>query len=245
MCIIKSMKDNYEISRLQKNWHFVEFVKSGNRIERDILSEAYANLTSYERPDLVTHVREYVIGIEHFEFDKSKLTKKGSADRIKTSAVQKRLLHMVSKLNIGDVIHEAYSLGLGDENRCLVNIKQIFDNHYDKIDDYVKNIIRGFNCTRERVKIWFFMENMIAMPDFYDDGRSLTALAPLFYRGFVGIFENKPKLDGIIMNMDKYLYIVPNNSETISLIKKESERISQFYIHRSNPHVVDFVGKNN
>lgn len=239
------MKDGYEISRLKREWLFIELVKGGRKISYDNLSEARVNLSQYEKPDMITKVGDYLIGIEHFEFDKSKTTKKGSADRIKTSESVKSLLRKAKSLPAGERVINTYSLGAGREEWCVSNIKKAFDNHYCKIDSYVKNLAKDFDYDEKYIKMWFFMENMIAMADRYenDDGETVL-IAPIFYDGVSDIIKDKPKLDGILMNHGEYLFIIPNDNLTMSAIKEESQRIKRFHTHQSNPRIIDFAVKN-
>jgi len=125
-------------------------------------------ITDYERPDGYTIAENTVYIVEHFEFDSTPASKKGSASRIENGRINRTFDEAISKelagLPEGFGQHESYindsydvSHSAGDYTKNAISNA---NNHYGKISEYVENLEQSnILMSSHQKRVGFFIED--------------------------------------------------------------------------------------
>ncbi len=114
-----------------------------------------SGVQTYDRPDGFCKFENNVLIIEHFEFDSANANKKGSTNRqeiFRTSRIKPTGKEF-------ELVYDEIKCDFTMEN-YIKNLKNNFLNHYNKIDDYIKNL-QKINIINERtnIKVLFCIED--------------------------------------------------------------------------------------
>ena len=209
------------------------------------LKQIYKNIKQFECPDVIAFLGHKTIGIEHFEYDSSiNKRRKGSEYRIKEQDLNNRVESKINEYKI----HNSYASKI-KLNSSLCNIKKnfvsIFYNHINKIDAYISNIRKTFNCSSDNIGIWFYAEDITPLGNsvILKDNTNLVPYLPLFDE-FISVLRNNTKVEGIIFGLD-FLDIsiaIINDEEVLdALVESEIYNISEEqFISSKNINTLDF-----
>lgn len=158
------------------NTAYVELVKSLKQINE------------FERPDGFIILEDTLYLIEHFEFDSSKVNKKGAQDRREFGRIKRTL----EGCPVNTIYHDTVK---GDRSisQYLENLLCNFHNHYKNIDLYIDNIkkyINGFSY----IKFGFFIEDTTVFGNSYklkekDSFPNRYSLHLAYCKEFIDLFE--------------------------------------------------------
>ena len=174
--------DNHKVYYLpeQENDFFktVEFFNSG--------------ILCFDRPDGFCKKDNSVLIIEHFEFDSSNNTKKGSQNRQEEARISRREHESTDISFIRDQINCNYSI----EN-YIKNAKKFFDSHYNNIQEYKKNLKKEKIITdTTEVKTLFCIEDVTALGNY--DINERTPVILLYCDEFIEYVKDCLELDYIL-----------------------------------------------
>ena len=133
----------------------------GNDETVRVLVELFATVspTRYNAPDLFFVKDRLVLIVEHFEFDCYKRTKKGSSFRSEEARIEREFNALPMKEN-SSVMHATIDAKSSYEY-YINNVKQSFDEHYDRIDTYVQNLTKiGVVKEDSDVKVMFLIDDV-------------------------------------------------------------------------------------
>lgn len=148
----------------------------------------FANDYSCSGPDLYCKNNSSIIGVEHFEYDASNISKKGSKERRVVDRVNKDF-QKESRLRFQNghkEFQKTYSLNAdGDIKTLKANFLSGFDKHVKKIDSYNSNLIKKFST--KKPDIWLLAEDVGSMglmfhSNYLVDGFPETPLLPVLYK---------------------------------------------------------------
>ena len=125
---------------------FSDFLQNGVTIDGDA-------------PDMVLLKGNEAIVIEHFEFDSSYTTKKGSSSRIEQARIEREQRQKFATADSG-VYHGTINAQFSYQN-FIENVEKSFLHHYDQIDTYRQNLIQRKIITSDtHVKIMFLISDV-------------------------------------------------------------------------------------
>lgn len=182
---------------------------------------------SFERPDIYSVYNGKICGLEHFEYDAHKRSKKGSLQhreniKIKQSVdeeIRKKFETQDSVTSFRDLKSKA------NEENYRANFIESFKAHYAKIDEYKKHLSKTLNIAEEDIPIWFIAEDMTMLGTYFvcrnKPKQGAEPAFPLFFPEIEDLFLKSKKLDGIILadNCNKVFTIVKRSKESVEELK--------------------------
>jgi len=154
----------------------------------------------YESPDFYAVEGDTIYIFEHFSFDASKRTKKGSKRKAELGWIKSEF----NKESIGKIeLHKSGQLETDVSlNDYLKNLYESFDDHYQKIELYKKNICNTLGCdlTRYKFKVTFMIEDSGVFGTTIDTG-SIELVKPVFTKEFLQFLKKKEQVDYVISSV--------------------------------------------
>ena len=209
------------------------------------------NIGEYERPDILSIFGNKIVGIEHFEFDSYKSDRKGSDFRIKHNILEKGF-----QKEINEKLKESDSVTVRGriESTCsldnyFMNFKKNFEEHYKKIDSYIKHIEEDYGNNKE-ISICFFAEDVTPLGNYFMDRKKSMnpwLLNPLYSDEIIDLLKKSPKVKYLITGayaMKEYkLTIIKNTKDVLDRFKKERTKISEDDYLSFSPQTTGFAMK--
>lgn len=223
-------------------------VKVYGNINAEKLNKIIQNIGNFEEPDMLSIFDDTIIGIEHFEFDSSKNTSKGSKYQIANAMVKSKFDKIVENdlKNKEDITyHDDIKV-----NTSLSNYYENFNKHYkshcEKVDKYIEHIKQIIDCNNKEIEMWFFVEDTSILGSYYlDKERHIGTLLPLYNNNNLELFEKSTKICGIIIGffaMNEYrICVIENSKEGIEKFKKDMPEIKEEDYFCFEPHTVGFA----
>lgn len=137
------------------------------------------SIAHFDKPDIVIGDEKFIYFFEHFEFDSSLNTKKGTKMRKEEAKVNREFDRFVEeKMKTTTSDEPIYKRDTYKTNRSIENyvknFKRNFLNHYQKIDEYRENA--KVHALKQDYEFGFVIENKSNMPDVVLDDDGKTAL---------------------------------------------------------------------
>ena len=204
------------------------------------LEEYLENRTNFERPDAYAKVGNSVCILEHFEFDSTKSTSKGSKSKIALNQIETAFKN-VKPTEDGTVFHDhSFNTPHASKN-YIANALRNLENHYCKIDSYIENLNKeGITHSSCDIEVGFFIEDTTFLGNvFHDSKRQLTVPIVLAHcKQFLDIFETYSKLDFCLCasNYGSNYFLWFINRESIQEYRK-------IEIDIENVEIIDFQPK--
>ena len=204
-------------------------------LNQELFNKVIYNAKPYERPDILSIFDNKIIGIEHFEFDSYKRTKrKGSDFKIKENKIERNINRKLNEeliLKDSAIVNEEIE-STGSLKNYFDNFKEIFLDHYQKIDTYIENIKNNFDCTNKEIHFCFFAEDVTTLGNYYlSTERKVSLLDPLFSSDVIEILKNSPKVEYLIIGvyaMHEYkMVIIENKKNILERLKKERMEVNE------------------
>lgn len=145
----------------QNEQNSVKFYGNQEDVCRNVFS-LFDYVVPFEKPDGYAKVGNQVLIIEHFEFDATKKTTKGSTGKRQQVIHEKNFeKEATEQLKTCDTVK--HSQEIATEISCeyyLNNLLEVFTNHYDKIESYKEELRKkGILSESDTVKTLFVIEN--------------------------------------------------------------------------------------
>ncbi len=169
----------------------------GDIVFFDKLIPFFDNLQPYERPDTYSKIDNTILILEHFEFDSTKVKKRGNKTRREFSRLDNSFndLSSVKEITLHhNVVHCSQSI----EN-YIKNSLNTLNKHYKKIGEYKQHLLDDHIANKKtKFIVCFFIENSDALGTLYmkkgkDEGPKTLMLFNC--KEFLDIFEKMPELD--------------------------------------------------
>ena len=202
-----------------------------------------------ERPDILIISDTKIYGIEHFEFDDFK-RKKGSTGKATIKKFEKDFKNDFKNTNMKngqftkciDLSKENLSIGY---DFFVNNFLESFDEHYNKIDEYKKNISNYLknNSLNKEIEILFLIENSsLFTPLISKENLQGCVYLPFYAEEIFDKLNHSTKLNGFIYlasfsNKENinYIYSFKDGNLSNEIIEKK------FYMSLSTPYIFDTV----
>ncbi len=186
-----------------------------------------------KRPDAYATSDDTLLLLEHFEFDSSKPTNKGSVQHQISAQTDRTIAEILSKDNFAVVAEMVTKSG-----ECYIDnfIKQ-FDNHYSRIAGYISDMQTELSTSCSNTIVGFVIEDSTPLGSVYFDGE-IKCVDLTFSKEFLGLFEKAQDLDFVIFAMTGN-----DNNKVLSFISR-----STIEEHRKNQievsNIDEFLFKN-
>ncbi|BES66098.1 hypothetical protein SANA_25370 [Gottschalkiaceae bacterium SANA] len=196
----------------------------------------------YDCPDLVIELPNMILAIEHFIIDQSKLTRKGSQFKCKYNMNYYNKKHqkakkMINKKNSVSSTFEIVSTPFKYEY-FMENFREIFDDHYSKVDSYKERIRIEFDEKSKPIYTIFFIECDIKIPSHFQEGSRVEWILPQKDIEFFSYLEDKTAINGVLVYW--------NSNGWTKEIKQycSIEAIRQGCYRVNNKDIFDLSGRN-
>lgn len=175
--------------------------------DKDFLFKLYNSTNQVyfdqEYPDIIinSEFNNLIFGIEHFEFNSSKETKKGSF--LKAESAQKKSEHNIKVQNIIKEDQERINI-ITSHDRLIVNptiefyynsFNRNINNHIAKITAYKTQIGKVFSVKEEKMKLGFLIEDTSYLGTIKKNG---DLLYPFMIKEIVSKILNIKKINFVI-----------------------------------------------
>lgn len=107
------------------------------------IAENWSSIQGFEKPDIIIPIGDKVLAIEHFEFDASSVTKKGSIDKRELATRNRKFDKLIQEQESFEnplITHGTSDCVYSAEN-YIKNFKANFSCHYGKIADYKTHLV--------------------------------------------------------------------------------------------------------
>ena len=187
-----------------------------------------------KRPDAYATSDDTLLLLEHFEFDSSKPTSKGSVQHQISAQTDRTIAEILSKDNYAVVAEMVTKSG-----KYYVNnfIKQ-FNNHYSRIAGYISDMQTELSTSCSNTIVGFVIEDSTPLGSVYFDGE-MKCVDLTFSKEFLGLFEKAQDLDFVIFAMtgddnNKVLSFISRSTiEEHQKIQIEVSNIDKFFFKNS------------
>ena len=243
-CELKRIIDNY----FNRNYNAKVFYQ----IDQQVLDSVINNCKVFEKPDVYSIYEEIVIGIEHFEFDCYKNSRKmGSEfkkinDDIKKDfdEVKKNELKQKKKVVKYYKIEEPTSL-----EYYYSNFEKAFIKHYKKIEEYTEHLHVELNCPRDKIKFIFFAEDVSPLGSLFQSTKNgkITPLLPIYSKSIRELLKNSSLVEflvvGFVNNSNHEFVIIENRKDILDKFEEENADIIEGDLIHFKPEVIAFAEK--
>ena len=157
-----------------------------------------------KRPDAYSIQGDSVLILEHFEFDNSKTTRKGS-EQNRIEAKTQRVLDSKSDFLSPAMIQERVEK---TGAYYIQNLERVFSSHASSIEDYKKEINFETGRSFNNYIVGFVIEDASSFgSEYYDWGENVRTQASILYaKEFLDLFDRTPQLDFVIFSFTKSSY---------------------------------------
>lgn len=201
----------------------------------------FDNIQTFEKPDMFSIIEDYIVPIEHFEFDCGTKNRKGSKFKKDQGTFEKSI---IEKIDTSSSIEEIQPINISiSAKQYINNLSDVFNNHYKKINSYLDNIKKEYNKFKI-TNVWFFIEDSLPFVPTYKDKEIL-----LFeIKQFIDILENSANLGGIIYKVNikgtPTIYMLKNNKTTIINLRKNEIDLQKISLTFPNISIIGLVEDN-
>lgn len=205
----------------------------------------FEDIIPHDAPDMYNKIGDEVLIVEHFEFDSSIRSRKGSQYRKSESIVNQKFEQLFDSRKERDV-HYSDTI----EHRCsaenyIKNITHNFNQHYSKIDRYIENLkLEGVIKDKTKIKICFFIEDVTCLGSYVLNNYRPESIVLLYVKQFLDILETSPKVDYIFYggsngNKDWLWFMSRDNIKEFR--KKEIDLNKKEFFYFPTPQTIGFV----
>lgn len=209
--------DKYLLKKIEGYDEFT-FVPCPSSLDENEILSFIQNREFFEEPDGFSLIGNMVMIFEHFEFDASKNTKKGSNLRMKLSENRKLAKEHFDKteakaLSISNngsyfyKVNHSYIRSNASKEYYINNIIKQFVSHCNKRKNYenrIKNKIQNNNLT---FKECFFIEDKTIFSRYANSYKSFNICIT---HEFISIWKEHPEVDYIILGIENTCYLLSN-----------------------------------
>lgn len=183
----------------------------------------FANQNTINGPDLYSKDNQNIItGIEHFEYDASRKSRRGSGERSEIERADREFLKEAREAaSKGLNYSESYTTKGNANNTTLKsNFLCSFKKHANKINAYEKNLKEHFH--EDNVPIWFLAEDKNIMGPTISgvlaEGCPMLPALPVFYKEVYSEMLSSP-IKGIIFisnyPVSNYIVFIKNTNTSL------------------------------
>lgn|GEM_PF-1864013 len=231
----------------------IHFIFEGDRELLEKIVAVWKRIKPFEQPDIILMLDDKVLAIEHFEFDASSSSRKGSLDKRKLAERNREFDKLIQNSDIS-----SEPLVLTDSIDCLYsadnyigNFKSVFEKHLAKVAEYKSHLISE-NIVRqvEDIIMCFFIIDSTPLGCYYQEN-DLKHFEAFQVRECLELISKAKEIDcfffGSCVGGKNSLEFISNCPEVIEFIKEKIRIIDfsedSFFVFE--PHETRFCMKVN
>lgn len=150
------------------------------------------------RPDAYAVIEDDILLLEHFQFNNTKATKKGSQQHKVAAKSEQEFKKKLVKDGDFAVLDEYVER---NGKSYVENFRTQFNSHYNKIDDYKSEMQKQLKKDFKNIYMGFLIEDSSSLGSIYLNKEKMYCLDLLQTKEFLDIFEKASKLDFAIFSM--------------------------------------------
>lgn len=211
-----------ECSWIQKRYIKEKNLIIGNVLNIDEYREVVLNLEQYgdqnKGPDMISRFENKIYGIEHFEFDSTKNSSKGSNYKRQLANIDYRTnQEIIYKNRIKNITPLMLNQNL---DNYIKSYKKSFQYHYSRINSYLESLDCDFpNYEKE---IWFFVEDVTPLGNnYFDKNGHPQPFHPMLCLELVELLKKSPNINGIIFAVHNEIFFCKNENNEIDFWENE------------------------
>jgi hypothetical protein len=179
-------------------------------------------IAQFDRPDIVIGNDSFTYFFEHFIFDSSKNTKKGTEMRKEEARVSRdfdtHVNESLKKSPDKTVISRDTYISERSIQNYISNFRRNFSNHYKKLEDYKKHA--KVDELKMPYEFGFVIENTSNLPDIIlNENDNTQVLLPIHLKELLELLKKSPEIKNIFYithsNMSKYSIFYFRNEATL------------------------------
>lgn len=178
-------------------WNYHKLDEEELRWVVDIISNLSPTNT---RPDAIAYKNDDLLLIEHFEFDNSKATKKGSKQHLADVESYREKSKTINDLGV--IEQEVKRNG----KYFIENFSLQFNKHYPKIGEYRETVEQQLGKTFKNVKTMFVIEDSSPLTSVYLQNFKPVMLNLVHCKEFLDLFEICEKLNYVLFVSKRSLH---------------------------------------
>lgn len=151
-----------------------------------------------KRPDAYAVIEDDILLLEHFQFNNTKVTKKGSEQHKVAAKSEQEFKRKLVKDGDFAVLNEYVER---NGKSYIENFQTQFNSHYNKINDYKAEIQKQLKKDFKNIYIGFLIEDASSLGSIYLNKDKMYCLDLLQTKEFLDVFEKAAKLDFAIFSM--------------------------------------------
>lgn len=152
-----------------------------------------------KRPDAYAVIEDDILLLEHFQFNNTKVTKKGSEQHKVAAKSEQEFKKKLVKDGDFAVLDEYVER---NGKSYVENFRTQFNSHYNKIDDYKSEMQKQLKKDFKNIYMGFLIEDASPLGSLYlNNNHKMCCLDLLQTKEFLDIFEQSSKLDFALFSM--------------------------------------------
>ena len=151
-----------------------------------------------KRPDAYAVIEDDILLLEHFQFNNTKVTKKGSEQHKVAAKSEQDFKKKLVKDGDFAVLNEYVER---NGKSYIENFQTQFNSHYNKINDYKAEMQKQLKKEFKNIYIGFLIEDASSLGSIYLNKDKMYCLDLLQTKEFLDVFEKAAKLDFAIFSM--------------------------------------------
>lgn len=209
---------------LSNNRGGIECLREDEKFLKSLVSLFSAIKPTKKRPDAIAENETTLLLLEHFQFDNSRLNKKGSLQNQTAAKTKRELNNLLTDKEFATVNESVKKCGL----YYIENFRKQFDSHVKSIDSYKHEIQEESKKKYDKYLMGFIIEDSSPLGSVYFDG-GLKCVDLVYSKEFLDVFEQTPQLDFVVFAMtgnedNRILSFISQN--TISLHRERQITVS-------------------
>lgn len=209
---------------LSNNSNGITCMREDEKFLKSLVSLFSAIKPTNKRPDAIAENGTTLLLLEHFQFDNSRLNKKGSLQNQTAAKTDRELNNLLTDKEFAIVNESVEKCGL----YYIENFQKQFDSHVKNIDSYKLEIQEESKKKYDKYLMGFIIEDSSPLGSVYFDG-GLKCVDLVYSKEFLDVFEQTPQLDFVVFAMtgnedNRILSFISKN--TISLHRKRQITVS-------------------
>lgn len=213
-------KEKNKILAPYKNFEYknnIPLIVFGNLTVTETKS-LFRNLILRDKPDLYSETSNAIWGIEFFEIDNSKTTRKGSTLKKQHEETKNFLLKTSKNNSVINTEKLNVKFSFYDYKK---NFYKTFNEHYQKHKVYIDNLV-SINQKNKKIYHAYFIEDTTIFGNYIQKGLEMSLILPFHSRNILKFLKRKTDIDYFffrsVNSYDKTIYIIENSSDVIKYL---------------------------
>lgn len=216
--------------------------KSGKVLPK--ISKFISELKQYDNPDIYAKIGNDLFFIEHFEFDCSLRSSKGSKEireRIRIDKKEEKIFNSKNSKNSKNYVSDQIKSGASLEN-LKKNVTDIFENHINRIPDYIEHFMDdGLVDKKTKIQKAFFIESTSPYNSLVTTNKGYKVLNLFKAKFFIDFLEeHKVDIDYVFYSFfeDNVSLLYFMDIKGLNKYKRKNIKLSRNNFFPIEPHII-------